>query len=66
MTQKLSIAELLRKNYPCEKYGDVERAAAEIGQTAKQFTRWRTGETRPNSEQTISLLDKMKMLKEVK
>lgn len=63
MTQKLSIADLLNKNYPCVKYGDVERAAAEIGQTTKQFTRWRTGETMPNSEQTISLLLKMNMIK---
>jgi len=66
MTQRLSIAELLRKNYPCSAYGDLKRNASTLGVTEKQFSRWMKDETRPNSEQTISLLDKMKMLKEVK
>lgn len=63
MTAKLSISELLKKHHPCTNYGDLQRHAATLGVTTKQFARWRDELTMPNSEQTITLLRKMGQLK---
>lgn len=66
MTAQLSISELLKKHHPCKGYGDLQRQAASLGVTPKQFSRWRDGYTMPNSEQTIGLLLKMNMIKTTK
>jgi hypothetical protein len=62
--KKLTIAELLNKNYPNPSYGDIKKCSQELECTPKQFTRWAKDKTKPNSDTTILLLQKMGMLKE--
>ena len=67
MTPKLTISQLLKKHFPTgSQYGQGKAASVQLGCSQKQFSRWYSGATQPNSGATIEILRRINELRNYK